>query len=376
MEVRMTERGRPKPPLVLSEEERQILERLTNRRKTAQALALRARMVLACAEEASSNKSVAARLGVHPVTVGKWRSRFVAHRLEGLLDEPRPGAKRTVTDDKVEKVIVKTLEEKPADGATHWSTRSMAKATGMSQTSISLIWRAFGLQPHRAESFKLSTDPLFIEKVRDIVGLYLDPPERAVVLCVDEKSQIQALNRYAPILPMMPGVPERRSHDYVRHGTTSLFAALNMATGAVLGSLHRRHRAIEFKKFLILLDEQVPEELDIHLVLDNYATHKTPEIQRWLLRHPRFHLHFTPTSGSWLNMVERWFAELTTKKIKRGAHTSVKALEADIRDWIEHWNDDPRPYVWVKTADQILDALARYCQKVSAAADPNITEAP
>jgi transposase len=247
----------------------------------------------------------------------------------------------------------------------------MAKATGMSQTSISLIWRAFGLQPHRAESFKLSTDPLFVEKVRDIVALYLDPPERAAVLCVDEKSQIQALNRYAPILPMMPGTPERRSHDYVRHGTTSLFAALNMATGRVIGSLHRRHRATEFKKFLIRIDEEVPDGLDVHLILDNYATHKTPDIQRWLLRHPRFHLHFTPTSGSWLNMVERWFAELSTKKIKRGAHTSVKSLEADIRDWIEHWNDDPRPYVWVKTADQILEALARYCQKVSAAAAPN-----
>ncbi len=361
---------------MLSGEDRQTLERLTNRRKTAQALALRARIVLACAQQGATNKAVAARLRVHPVTVGKWRARFVAKGLEGLLDEPRPGAKRTVTDDKVEEVVVKTLEERPADGATHWSTRSMAKATGMSQTSISLIWRAFGLQPHRAESFKLSTDPLFIEKVRDVVGLYLDPPERAVALCVDEKSQIQALNRYAPILPMMPGTPERPIHDYVRHGTTSLFAALNMATGTVFGSLHRRHRAVEFKKFLIRIDDEVPQGLDIHLILDNYATHKTPEIQRWLLRHPRFHLHFTPTSGSWLNMVERWFAELTTKKIKRGAHTSVKALQADIRDWIDHWNNDPRPYVWVKTADQILDSLARYCQKVSAAADPNTTQAP
>ena len=374
MEVRMTERGRPKEPLVLSEEERLTLERVTNRRKTAQALALRARIILACARDGATNKAVAAQLRVHPVTVGKWRSRFVAHRLEGLFDEPRPGAKRTVTDDKVEAVIVKTLEDRPADGATHWSTRSMAKATGMSQTSISLIWRAFGLQPHRAESFKLSTDALFIEKVRDIVGLYLDPPERAVVLCVDEETQIQALNRYAPILPMMPGTPERRSHDYVRHGITSLFAALNMTTGTVMGSLHRRHRAGEFKKFLIRIDEEVPEDLEVHLI-DNYATHKTPEIQRWLLRHDRFHLHFTPTSGSWLNMVERWFAELTTKKIKRGAHTSVKALEADIRDWIENWNDNPGPYVWVKTADQILNALARYCQKVSAAAAPNTERA-
>jgi transposase len=370
MEVRMAQRGRPKPPLELSEEERLTLERLTNRRKSAQAMALRARIVLACAVEGVTNQAVAGRLGVHPVTVGKWRARFVAKRLDGLFDEPRPGARRTITDDKVEKVIVKTLEDKPAD-ATHWSTRSMAKATGMSQTSISLIWRAFGLQPHRAESFKLSTDPLFIEKVRDIVGLYLDPPERAVVLCVDEKSQIQALNRYQPILAMMPGTPERRSHDYVRHGTTNLFAALNMATGKVIGSLHHRHRAAEFKKFLIRIDDEVPAGLDVHLILDNYSTHKTPEIQRWLLRHPRFHLHFTPTSGSWLNMVERWFGELTTKKIKRGAHTSVKALEADIRGWIEHWNDDPRPYVWVKTADQILASLARYCERVSAAGAPN-----
>jgi transposase len=264
-------------------------------------------------------------------------------------------------------VIVKTLEEKPPD-ATHWSTRSMAAATGMSQSAISKIWRAFGLQPHRAESFKLSTDPQFIEKVRDIVGLYLDPPERAVVLCADEKSQIQALNRFQPILPMMPTTPERRSHDYVRHGTTSLFAALNMASGKVIGSLHRRHRATEFKKFLELIDVEVPDELDVHLILDNYATHKTPDVVRWLLRHPRFHLHFTPTSGSWLNMVERWFAELTTKKIKRGAHTSVRALERDIREWITHWNEDPKPYVWVKTADQILASLARYCERVSAAA--------
>ena len=343
-----------------------MLERLTNRRKSAQAMALRARIVLMCAA-GSTNREVARHLHVTETTVGKWRRRFVERRLEGLFDEPRPGAKRTITDDQVERVIVKTLEDKPAD-ATHWSTRSMAKAMGMSQTSISLIWRAFGLAPHRAESFKLSTDPLFVEKVRDIVGLYLDPPERAVVLAVDEKSQIQALNRFQPILPMMPGTPERRSHDYVRHGTTSLFAALNMATGKVIGSLHRRHRAAEFKKFLVRIDEEVPAGLEIHLILDNYATHKTPEIKRWLERHPRFHLHFTPTSGSWLNMVERWFGELTTKKIKRGAHTNVPNLERDIRQWIELWNENPRPYVWVKTADQILASLARYCERVSAAA--------
>lgn len=366
----MARTGRPKAVLVLTDEERLVLERLTNRRKSAQAMALRARILLMCAS-GTTNRETARHLRVSEATVGKWRRRFIERRLDGLFDEDRPGAKRTITDDKVERVIVKTLEEKPAD-ATHWSTRSMAKATGMSQTSISLIWRAFGLQPHRAESFKLSTDPLFIEKVRDIVGLYLDPPERAVVLCVDEKSQIQALNRFQPILPMMPGVPERRSHDYVRHGTTSLFAALNMATGKVIGSLHRRHRAAEFKKFLIRIDEEVPDGLDVHLILDNYGTHKTPEIKRWLERHPRFHLHFTPTSGSWLNMVERWFGELTTKKIKRGAHTNVPNLERDIREWIDLWNEDPRPYVWVKTADQILASLARYCERVSTAAAPQL----
>jgi len=369
MEVPMARTGRPKQPLVLSEEERFSLERLANRRKSAQAMALRARIVLSCAKPGASNLGVAAELGVSPATVGKWRGRFVDKGLEGLYDEARPGAPRKITDDKIEKLIVKTLEETPAD-ATHWSTRSMAKATGMSQTSISLIWRAFGLQPHRAESFKLSTDPLFIDKVRDVVALYLDPPERAVVLCVDEKSQIQALNRFAPILPMMPGTPERRSHDYVRHGTTSLFAALDMASGKVIGSLHRRHRAAEFKKFLIRIDQEVPADLEVHLILDNYGTHKTPDIHRWLLRHPRFHLHFTPTSGSWLNMVERWFGELTTKKIKRGAHTNVPNLEKDIREWIAQWNENPRPYVWVKTADQILESLARYCERISAAAAP------
>jgi transposase len=333
------------------------------RPKTAQALAQRARIVLSAAE-GRSNTAVAHDLGVTARTVGKWRRRYVEQGPDGLLDEPRPGAPRTITDDMVEAVIVKTLEERPSD-ATHWSTRSMARAMGMSQASISRIWKAFGLQPHRSETFKLSTDPLFVEKVRDVVGLYLDPPERAVVLCVDEKSQIQALARFQPILPMLPGTPERRSHDYVRHGTTSLFAALELASGKVIGSLRRRHRASEFKKFLDQIDAEVPDGLDIHLVLDNYATHKTPAIKRWLLRHPRFQLHFTPTSGSWLNLVERWFAELTEKKIKRGAHTSVQGLERDIRSWIAGWNEDPRPYVWVKTADQILGSLARYCARIS-----------
>jgi transposase len=362
----MRQGGRPKAELVLSTEERLVLERLANRRKSAQAMAMRARIVINCAR-GDTNRDVATRLGVSEAMVGKWRRRFVERRLDGLSDDPRPGAPRTVTDDQVEKVIVKTLEEKPKD-ATHWSTRSMAEALGMSRTTINRIWNAFGLQPHRAESFKLSTDPFFVEKVRDVVGLYLDPPERAVVLCVDEKSQIQALNRFQPILPMLPGTPERRSHDYVRHGTTSLFAALDMASGKVIGSLKQRHRAQEFKSFLVQIDTEVPEGLEVHLILDNYATHKTPDIQRWLLRHPRFHLHFTPTSGSWLNMVERWFGELTTKKIKRGAHMSVRALEKDIREWIATWNENPRPYVWVKTADQILAALARYCERVSAAA--------
>ena len=357
-------RGRPKAELVLTAEERAVLERFTNRRKTAQALALRARIVLACAEKAQpSNQQVAQRLGVNQATVGKWRRRFVAERLDGLLDDPRSGAPRTISDDKVEAVIVKTLEETPVD-ATHWSTRSMAQKAGVSPSSVGRIWRAFGLQPHRYENFKLSTDPLFIEKLRDVVGLYLDPPERAMVFCVDEKSQIQALNRSQPILPVLPGVPERRSHDYQRNGTTSLFAALDMATGKVIGSLHHRHRSVEFKKFLARVDAEVPADLDVHLICDNYATHKTPAVKRWLERHPRFHLHFVPTSTSWLNMVERWFAELTNKKIRRGSHRSVFELERDIRNWIDTWNENPRPYVWVKTADEILKSIARYLERL------------
>jgi len=360
-------RGRPLVALTLEDRDRDTLTRWTRRPKTAQALAGRARIVLAAAE-GRSNEAIATELSVTAHTVGKWRRRFLEQGPDGLLDEPRPGAPRTIGDERVEAVIVTTLEHKPAD-ATHWSTRSMARATGMSQASISRIWRAFGLQPHRAESFRLSTDPLFIEKVRDVVGLYLDPPERAVVLCVDEKSQIQALARFQPILPMLVGTPERRSHDYVRHGTTSLFAGLDTLTGRVIGALHRRHRASEFRAFLERIDAEVPAGLAVHLVLDNYATHKTPAIRRWLLRHPRFQLHFTPTGTSWLNLVERWFAELTTKKIKRGAHTSVPGLERDIRGWIARWNENPRPYVWVKTADQILASLARYCERISDSAD-------
>jgi transposase len=356
-------RGRPVAVLTLEDADRETLTGWTRRPKTAQALAQRARIVLAAAD-GRPNDTIARELSITPHTVGKWRRRFLERGPDGLLDEPRPGAPRTIGDDRIEAVVVRTLEQKPRD-ATHWSTRSMARSSGLSQSTVGRIWRAFGLQPHRAESFKLSTDPLFIEKVRDVVGLYLDPPERAVVLCVDEKSQIQALARFQPILPMLTATPERRSHDYVRHGTTSLFAGLDTLSGRVIGALHRRHRASEFRSFLERIDATVPDEFAVHLVLDNYATHKTPAIKRWLLRHPRFTLHFTPTGASWLNLVERWFAELTTKKIKRGAHTSVPGLEADIRGWIATWNENLRPFVWLKTADEILASLARYCEPAS-----------
>jgi transposase len=320
---------------------------------------------LACADSpGESNGQIAHRLGISRNMVTKWRNRFAVDRLEGLLDEPRPGRPRTIADADVERVITTTLESTPRD-ATHWSTRSLATEVGLSQTAVSRIWRAFGLQPHRQDTWKLSKDPQFIDKVRDVVGLYLDPPERAVVLCVDEKSQIQALDRTAPVLPMLPGTPARASHDYVRAGTSSLFAALNLATGTVIGSLHARHRAIEFKKFLSTLDREVPADLDVHVILDNASTHKTPAIRRWLVAHPRFVLHFTPTSSSWLNMVERWFGELTTKKLQRGTHRTVRALNADIRQWIQTWNDNPRPYVWTKTADQILESISRYCARIN-----------
>ncbi|MCI0363649.1 MAG: IS630 family transposase, partial [Phycisphaerales bacterium] len=307
---------------------------------------------------------IAQLLRVTPQTVGKWRTRFMSKRLDGLLDEPRPGAPRTINDTVVEKVIAKTLHDKPRD-ATQWSSRAMAKASGLSQTAVMRIWRAFGLQPHRAETFKLSTDPLFIDKVRDIVGLYLNPPDRALVLCVDEKSQIQALDRTQPILPMMPGVPERRTHDYSRHGTTTLFAALNIATGKVIGQLHRRHRAKEFLDFLRAIEQAVPQKLDVHLVMDNYGTHKTPSVKRWLARHPRFRAHFTPTSASWLNQVERWFATLTQKQIRRGTHRSTVELEQAIRSYLAIYNRDPKPFVWTKTADQILESVKRFCLRTS-----------
>ncbi|MGW2697777.1 IS630 family transposase [Streptomyces sp. NPDC001296] len=358
----MARTGRPKAELILSDEERAALEGWVRRRSTPQAWALRCRIILACASGAS-NKDVAAQLGSTPHAVGRWRARFVEHRIAGLGDMPRSGGPRTVTDEQVAAVVSKTLESTPKD-ATHWSTRAMAKEMGLSQSTVSRIWRAFGLQPHRSETFKLSTDPYFVDKVHDVVGLYLDPPERALVFCVDEKSQIQALDRSQPVQPMMPGVPRRVTHDYVRAGTTTLFAALAVATGKVIGSLHRRHRAEEFKKFLIKLDQAIPQDLDVHLVLDNYATHKTPAIKTWLLAHPRFHLHFTPTGSSWLNLVERWFAELTNKRLRRGVHKTVQALERDIRAWIAAWNTDPKPYVWTKTADEILERLASYLNRI------------
>jgi transposase len=351
-------------PVALTDDERSTLESWLRRRKTSQALAERARIILACATGEHSNVVIGEQLGLNRITVGKWRSRFLKRRLEGLLDEPRPGQPRKVTDQHVERVITMTLESQPRD-ATHWSTRSLAKAVGLNQTAVSRIWRAFGLQPHRVDTFKLSKDPLFIEKVRDIVGLYLNPPERALVLCVDEKSQIQALDRTQPLLPLRPGQPERRSHDYKRHGTTSLFAALDVKTGHVIGELHRRHRAIEFRKFLDTIDDSVPKNLDVHLVLDNLSTHKTPAIQRWFLKRPRFHLHFTPTSTSWINLVERWFGILTEKQIRRGVHRSTRQLEDAIRRFVEIHNEDPKPFVWTKTADDILDSVRRYCERTN-----------
>jgi transposase len=355
--------GRPKVPLVVTAMERETLQRWASRPKTAQAVAQRARLVLACAD-GQSNTAVAQRCGVSKPTVGKWRARFVAKRLDGLLDEPRPGAPRRITDADVERVLTHTLESTPRD-ATHWSTRGLAEVCGLSQSAVSRIWRAFALQPHRTETFKLSKDPLFIDKVRDIVGLYLQPPDRALVLCVDEKAQIQALDRTQPLLPMRPGQVERRSHDYVRHGTTSLFAALDIKTGRVIGQCHRRHRAIEFRRFLDAIEAAVPATLDVHLILDNYGTHKTPTIRRWLAKRPRYHLHFTPTSASWLNLVERWFATLTTKRLRRGVFRSTRDLEATIRRYLVSHNEAPKPFVWTKTADEILASIGTFCKRIS-----------
>jgi transposase len=357
--------ARRAPEVHLKEEQRQVLVALMARRTTAQALATRARIVIACAAGAQ-NKQVAEELGVDPVTVGKWRRRFIERGVDGLQDEPKPGVPRTITDAAVEAVIVRTLESMPRN-ATHWSSRAMAKESGISTSSVQRIWRAFGLQPHRTETFKLSTDPLFIDKVRDIVGLYLDPPERALVLCVDEKSQIQALDRSQPLLPMRPGQIERRTHDYTRHGTTSLFAALNAATGDVIGKCYRKHRSAEFRKFLHEIERSVPAGLDIHIVMDNYATHKTQPVRDWFAKRPHWHVHFTPTGSSWLNMVERFFAEITGRQIKRGIHRSERELEDAILAYIAIRNEDPKPFKWVRTADDTLDAVNRFCLRACAA---------
>ncbi len=352
----------PRPAVVeLAEEDLQALEGWAATRTTAQGLATRARIILAAAA-GQNNTQIAEQLGVSRQTVRRWRTRFLEAGIDGLLDEPRPGPPRTVSDEQVFAVITKTLESKPKN-ATHWSTRSMAQEIGLSQSTVSRIWRKFELKPHRQTTWKLSTDPLFIEKVRDIVGLYLDPPERAVVLCVDEKSQIQALDREQPVLPLAPGVPERRTHTYIRHGTTSLFAALDIATGAVIGKCYKRHRATEFLDFLKQIDTALPQGRDVHLVMDNYATHKTPRIKAWLARRPHWQVHFTPTSASWINQVERWFAELTRKQLQRGVHRSTAELEADIAAFIEAHNENPKPYRWVKSADEILASVKRFCQR-------------
>jgi transposase len=362
--------GRPKQPLILTEEEQDRLESLAHRVRSQPLLARRARMVLACGE-GLDNRSVARKVRVSPGVVGKWRSRFLRARLEGLDDEPRPGAPRKVSDAEVEQVVIQTLESTPR-GETHWSTRGLAKATGLSRMTISRIWRAFGLQPHRADTFKLSPDPLLIEKVRDIVGLYMNPPDHALVFCVDEKSQIQALDRTQPLLPLQPGQVERGTHDYKRNGTTSLFAALDLKTSRVIGQLRHRHRSVEFRRFLDLIEEQVPAELEAHIIVDNYSTHKTAIIRNWFAKRPRFHVHFTPTYGSWINLVERWFADLTNKRIRRGVFRSVKDLEAAIREYIDVHNEDPTPFVWSKTADQILASIARYGQRTLTAHPPRL----
>ena len=357
--------GRRLQELVLSSDERTKLEQWARRPKTSQRLALRSRIVLACAS-GLTNTRVAEELNLSMPTVGKWRSRFIADRLEGLVDEPRPGAPRSISDAQVEEVINRTLESKPP-AATHWSTRGMAQATGLSQATIGRIWRAFGLQPHRTDTFKLSTDPFFVEKVRDVVGLYLNPPDRAIVLCVDEKSQVQALNRTQPLLPLEPGQAERGTHDYERHGVTSLFAALNVATGEVIGQCHRRHRQKEFVKFLDRIDATLTREpgVSVHIVMDNYGTHKTAKVKRWFRRHPEYHLHFTPTYSSWLNQVERFFAEITEKRIRRGCFRSVKELEEAIREYLENHNKNSRPFVWTATAEKILERVAKVCKRIS-----------
>jgi transposase len=355
--------GRPKVALILTEDERRRLDSLAHRSRSAPHVARRARIILACADGTDS-KVVARRLHVTQATVCKWRGRFIRQRLDGLYDEPRPGAARTVTDDQVEQVIIRTLETTPR-GATHWSTRDMARAVGLSRMAIHRIWQTFGLQPHRSETFKLSNDPLLIEKIRDIVGLYLNPPAHAAVFCVDEKPQIQALDRTQPLLPMQPGQIERRTHDYTRHGTTTLFAALNTKTSEVITQFHQRHRSAQFREFLDLIEAQVPRRLDVHIIMDNYGTHKTPLIRNWFAKRPRFHVHFTPTYASWLSLVERWFALLATKQLRRGVFRSVPQLKAAIQAFIDAHQENPKPFVWTKTADEILASIARFAERTA-----------
>jgi len=355
--------GRPKKPLEIVEEDREKLRTMALRPKSAQAMALRARIILHCAQ-GLSNAAVARKLQVTGATVGKWRERFCTFGLEGLLDEPRVGAPRKITDRQVEKVVTKTLETMPRN-STHWSTRLMAAETGLSQNAIVRIWRAFGLQPHRVENFKFSKDPQFVEKVRDIVGLYLNPPDRAIVLCIDEKSQVQALNRTQPILPLAPGVPARQSHDYERHGVTSLFAAMDVASGVTISNCYRRHRHQEFLHFLNDIEANLPAGLEVHLVMDNYGTHKVTKVKKWLARHPRYHVHFTPTSASWLNLVERLFAEVTGRCVRRGSHTSIPALEKAMLDYLDQRNEHPRPFIWTANADLILGKVERLCKRTS-----------
>jgi transposase len=354
--------GRPKKAITLQPADKEKLEMLARRPKTAQRLAMRSKIVLRAAE-GLPNGEIARGLGVTGATVGKWRERFRQHGLDGLSDEARPGAPRQISDAQVEEAVTRTLEAAPA-GATHWSTRSLARQVGLSQRAVVRIWHAFGLQPHRSGTFKLSTDPFFVEKVRDMVGLYMNPPQRAIVLCVDEKSQVQALDRTQPILPLRPGLPEQRTHDYERHGTTSLFAALDVATGKAIGECHRRHRHQEFLKFLELVDSRVPPDLDVHLVMDNYGTHKTPRIVRWFARHPRYQIHFTPTSASWLNQVDRWFRDLTERRIRRGSFDSLRSLEKAIREYLEQNDREPRPFMWTADADLILGKVQRLCKRM------------
>ncbi|MFJ8701385.1 IS630 family transposase [Streptomyces ardesiacus] len=350
-------------PLVLSEDERLVLQGWAKRRTTAQGPAKRARIVLACAD-GLSNTAVAARLDTDRGTVARWRSRFLRDRLDGLSDEPRPGVPRTITDAQVEEVVVRTLEETP-EGATHWSKRELARRVGISPTSVLRIWRAFGLQPWRTETFKISPDPLLTDKIRDVVGLYLAPPANAAIFAVDEKPQIQALERTAPVLPMIPGTPERRSFDYVRHGAVDLFAALNTATGKVIGKLSAQHRAVDFRDFLDEIDRQTEPGLAVHVICDNLSAHKAPVVHEWLLAHPRFELHFTPTYSSWINQVERWFAELERRCLERGVFCSLDELKTALEDWIKNWNEQARPFKWTKTADQIIDRICRYCDRIS-----------